>query len=252
MTNTGGFSALITGCNGGIGSALCAEFRAAGYVVIGSDLHPHATADCDFYLQTDLSSLVSDEAVRRRFHTELLELVAKHSRGLRALINNAALQVVRPVCDLEVQDFVRSQQVNVVAPYTLARMFEQPLRQSKGSIVNIGSVHARLSKSGFCAYSTSKAALSALGRALALEFGEEVTVNTILPAATRTEMLADGFKSHPEKLAELAAFHPVGRIAEPKEIAKLALYLNSGDARFITGADIPIDGGIGGRLHDPV
>jgi NAD(P)-dependent dehydrogenase (short-subunit alcohol dehydrogenase family) len=252
MRSTDKLSALITGCNGGIGSALCTEFRATGYLVIGSDLQSEAAADCDFYIQSDLVELVSNETARQHFYSQLLRVVAEHSSGLRALINNAALQVVRPLRDLEMQDFLLSQQVNVIAPYMLARLFEPSLRHSAGSIVNIGSIHARLSKPGFCAYSTSKAGLSGLTRALALEFGTDVTVNTILPAATKTEMLVDGFKLQPEKFAELAAFHPVGRIGEPQEIARLALFLCSEDARFITGADIPIDGGIGGRLHDPV
>jgi NAD(P)-dependent dehydrogenase (short-subunit alcohol dehydrogenase family) len=139
----------------------------------------------------------------------------------------------------------------VVAPFVLAKLFEELLRKARGSIINIGSIHSKLTKSRFCAYSTSKAALSGLTRALALEFSGEVNVNVILPGATRTAMLLAGFSEQPEKYQELESFQPVGRIAEPEEIAHLALFLCSDNARCITGADFPIDGGIGGCLHDP-
>lgn len=245
-------AALITGCNGGIGQALCLEFRATGYLVIGTDLHKKKEAECDLYLCCDLVELASDSKIRNWLQDAVCGFVDAQAASLQAVINNAAYQVVKPLRGLSVPEFYSSQQINVVAPFVLAQLFESQLRQAKGCIVNVGSIHARLTKPGFCAYSTSKAALSGLTRALALEFSDNVTVNAILPAATKTEMLLAGFSEHPEKFAELESCHPVGRIAEPAEIARLALFLCSEYARFITGAEIPIDGGIGGRLHDPV
>ena len=245
-------SVLITGCNGGIGRALCREFSAAGYLVIGTDLQKKGKVDCDLYLSCDLIKLVADNKIQKWLQATVCNFVDEHSAVLMAIINNAACQVVKPLCSLSVSEFHSAQQVNVVAPYALAHLFEPSLRKAHGSIVNIGSIHSRLTKPQFCAYSTSKAGLSGLTRALALEFSGDVTVNTILPAATKTEMLFAGFRGQPEKLSELESYHPVNRIAEPVEIASLALFLCSEHARFITGAEIPIDGGIGGRLHDPV
>jgi NAD(P)-dependent dehydrogenase (short-subunit alcohol dehydrogenase family) len=245
-------AALITGCNGGIGKALCQEFRAAGYVVVGTDMQEAGEADCDHYIRCNLIDLTTDDDTQARLREAVCKVLEKGPTVLRAIINNAAHQLVRPLRDLPVSEFLVSQQVNVIAPYAITRLFETALRESKGSIINIGSIHARLTKPGFCAYSTSKAALSGQTRGLALEFSGDVTVNTILPAATKTDMLLCGFSESPEKYTDLESYHPVGRIAEPKEIAKLALFLCSEDARFITGADISIDGGIGGRLHDPI
>ena len=244
-------AALITGCNGGIGKALCQEFTTAGYLVIGTDLHEEGRADCDLYLCCDLFKLASDSSIQGHFQEAVCKFVDEYAIGLQAIINNAAYQVVKPLRDLAIAEFSYTQQINLIAPYTLAHLFGSLLKETKGSIVNIGSIHARLTKPGFCAYSTSKAALSGLTRALSLEFTGDVTVNCILPAATATEMLVTGFKDDPEKLNELAAYHPVGRIAEPAEITHLALFLCSENARFITGSDIPIDGGVGNRLHDP-
>lgn len=243
---------LITGCNGGIGKALCQEFRTAGYLLIGTDQHKEDKAGCDLYLCCDLVELASDSEIRNWFQGMVLGFIGEREADLWAVINNAAYQVVKPLSDLMVSEFYSTQQINVVSSFVLAQLFESQLRQAKGCIVNVGSIHARLTKPGFCAYSTSKAALSGLTRALALEFSGDVTVNIILPAATKTELLLAGFSEHPEKFAELKSCHPVGRIAEPAEIARLALFLCSESARFITGAELPIDGGIGARLYDPV
>ncbi len=244
--------ALITGCNGGIGMSLCQEFKAAGYLVIGTDLQDIGEVDFDLFLRCDLVKLTSDSQTRKWFQEAVCGFVTEQGAVVKAVINNAAYQVVKQLSDLSVTEFNSTQQINVIAPYTIARIFEPSLREARGSIVNIGSIHSRITKPGFCAYSTSKPSLAGLTRALALEFSREVTVNTILPAATNTKMLLAGFSEQPDKIEELKSFHPVGRIAEPSEIAKLALYLCSESARFITGAEIPIDGGIGVRLHDPV
>jgi NAD(P)-dependent dehydrogenase (short-subunit alcohol dehydrogenase family) len=243
---------FITGCNGGVGRELCRVFMAAGYSVVGTDIQADARCDNDLYVPVDLSLLVENVVIQQQLAEVVSNFALRENLRLKAIINNAALQITGSVAELSDTDFLASQRVNVIAPFTLAKLFEARLRDARGAIVNIGSIHARLSKPGFAAYSTSKAALAGLTRALALDFGGDVTVNTISPAATRTDMLVAGFSSHPEKLNELARFHPANRIAEPWEIAKLALFLCSNDARFITGVDIAVDGGIGGRLHDPV
>jgi NAD(P)-dependent dehydrogenase (short-subunit alcohol dehydrogenase family) len=245
-------AALITGCNGGIGQALCREFSAAGYLVIGTDLHQKKEADCDLYLSCDLLELATDSVSQTWFQNAICGFLDKQSTELKVVINNAALQITKPLSALSTCEFLASQQINVVAPFVLAKLFEELLRKARGSIVNIGSIHSKLTKPRFCAYSTSKAALSGLTRALALEFSGQVNVNVILPGATRTAMLLAGFREQPEKYQELESFQPAGRIAEPEEIAHLALFLCSPNARFITGSDFPIDGGIGGCLHDPI
>jgi len=246
-----GVAGLITGSNGGIGQALCREFRAAGYLVIGTDLHEKKEADCDLYLSCDLLELATDSLSQKWFQNAIYGFLGEQSAELQVVINNAALQVTKPLASLSSSEFLACQKINVVAPFVIAKLFEDLLRKARGSIVNIGSIHSKLTKPRFCAYSTSKAALSGLTRALALEFSGEVNVNVILPGATRTAMLLAGFREQPEKYQELESFQPVGRIAEPEEIAHLALFLCSEHARFITGSDFPIDGGIGACLHDP-
>jgi NAD(P)-dependent dehydrogenase (short-subunit alcohol dehydrogenase family) len=142
--------------------------------------------------------------------------------------------------------------VNAIVPFMLTKSFLPELKQASGSVVNIGSVHAQATKPGFIAYTTSKAALHGLTRALAVDLGPGVRINTLAPAATATEMLKAGFEGNPVGYGALEKVHPAGRIAEPEEIARIALFLVSEDAEFITGATLFADGGILSRLHDPV
>jgi NAD(P)-dependent dehydrogenase (short-subunit alcohol dehydrogenase family) len=89
-------------------------------------------------------------------------------------------------------------------------------------------------------------------RAMAVDLGSRIRVNAIEPAAIETDMLKAGFTEQPEKFAELQACHPQGRIGKPEEVAALALSVASGELRFLHGACIGMDGGISGRLHDPI
>ncbi len=244
--------ALITGIDGGIGFALNQAFRDSGYIVLGLGRRSESSVECDLYISCDLATLVSNEDEQSTLFDQVAQYLFEHNFHLKALINNAAYQIVKPLNELSIKEFHSTLQINVSAPFLLAKLFSQQLREARGTVVNIGSIHNKLTKPGFCAYSTSKAALAGLTRALALELAPEVTVNMVSPAATATEMLKDGFRADPEKLKYLEACHPLGRIADPMEVAKAVLFLCSQDSGFMTGSDLSIDGGIGCRLHDPV
>jgi len=243
---------LITGCNGDIGISICKEFKSRGYLVIGTDLHSKPKFRCDFYIAGDLIDFVKNEAILLSFKNSINIFLDENHAVLKSLINNAALQIIKPFKDLSTNDFLISHIVNSIAPFSMVKCFEDQLNKSNGSIVNIGSIHSKLTKPNFCAYSTSKASLSGLTRALAVEISKKITINAISPAAVRTEMLVEGFEKNPKKYKDLEDFHPVGRIANPEEIAKLAIFLCIDNPGFITGSEISIDGGIGSRLHDPM
>lgn len=238
---------LVTGAGGGIGTALCMAFAAAGYRVIATDLEMPAAAGTGFAM--DLGRMAAEPEYREERLARLLALLPEGT--LHALVNNAAHQIVRPVRELTVEDFRHSQDVNVTAPFLLTQALLPALGAAAGCVINIASIHARLTKPGFAAYATSKAALAGLTRALAVELGHSVRFNTILPAAIATPMLEASFAGNAEGFAALARHHPAGRIGSPREVAELAVFLASDCASFINGAEIPIDGAIGARLHDP-
>ena len=241
-------TALITGAAGGIGQALCLAFRRAGYRVIGTDCKP-VVEDCDVFIAADLEAMVRDERVAREGIDSIRAVLEKGS--LHVLVNNAALQIKKPAADLSVRDWQRSLDTNVVAPFALIQGLLPELKRARGSVVNIASVHAQLTKPGFTAYATSKAALVGMTRSLAVDLAGSVRVNCINPAATETPMLVAGFEGREEELSQLGQCHPLGRIADPREIARVAVFLASEDASFVNGAALDVDGGIGARLHDP-
>src|SRR3546814_5507046 len=109
-------------------------------------------------------------------------------------------------------------------------------------VLNIRSIHARLTKPGFAAYATSKAALSGLTRAMAVELGSRVRVNAIEPAAIATPMLRAGFADNENGYRQLNDLHPSGNIGSPDELAQLARLLIASDNNFLNGAEI-------GRAH---
>jgi len=241
---------IITGASGGIGTALVNGFLDAGWHVVGTSrtknegFSPHAE-----FISADLKAIAEDDQALSAFYDDVVK--ACGGVPIKALINNAALQIVKPTAEISAADMQDSFAVNVIAPFRLSQAFLNELSENRGSILNIGTVHAQSTKPEFVAYATSKTAMHGLTRALAVDLGGRVRVNTLAPAAIRTPMLVDGFVGRPEKYKELETFHPAKRIGEPKEVADFAEFLCSDKAGFITGATFHIDGGILSRLHDP-
>lgn len=243
--------ALITGAAGGIGRALAHEFAGNGYAVIATDKIPQpADLACAHYLQADLARTVSDEDYGNGVLAQVKAIVGTH--GLHTLINNAAIQILGGAENLTRSEWQQTLHVNLLAPFFWSQALLPELEVAKGSIVNVSSVHARLTKKNFVAYATSKAALSGMTRAMAVDLGPRVRVNAIEPAAIATPMLRAGFATMPERYAELEACHPQQSIGKPEEVARLAVAIANGSMAFLHGACIGLDGGIGGRLFDPI
>lgn len=241
---------LITGAAGGIGRELVREFHDAGYYIIATDqVEQPAGQACDRYLRIDLEKFVEEETYAHLSITSLREALG--GRELHALINNAAVQILGGVDEIDRQTWRLTMDVNLTAPFLLIKALLPSLETSHGAVVNIGSIHARLTKKNFVAYATSKAALAGMTRAMAVDLSGRVRVNAIEPAAIETEMLKAGFAEKPELYHELEMCHPLQRIGRPEEVSRLALAIVAGGANFLNGACIGLDGGIGARLHDP-
>lgn len=240
---------VVTGTNGGIGKHLVAHLQHLGFEVFGLDKGVDLNR-LNLYINLDLHELVESNQTREKFIEDINNKL--NGKTVHALVNNAATQILGTFSGLTPEDLKRSLYVNAVAPFILSQTFLEHLEFSKGTIVNIGSIHSTLSKSSFLAYSTSKAALDGLTRAMAIEIGEAVRVVGINPAAINTEMLAAGFAGKPKEFAQLCAYHPVNDIGSPLEVAELVGFLLEKSIKFLNGSIINIDGGIRWRLHDPV
>ena len=168
------------------------------------------------------------------------------------LINNAAEQILKSVSELEWEDLDSSLGVNTFAPFFLIKGLLDELKLSHGTVINISSIHAKLTKPRFTCYAASKAALEALTRSLALELSPlGISVNAVAPAAISTQMLLEGFKDTPDKLKTLKSYHPSRLIGTPQEVSLFVKAITDQEGGFLTGAVIDFNGGIAGRLHDP-
>ncbi len=242
--------ALITGANGGIGRALVRAFHAADYAVIATDMS--AQPDdmlCTHYIQADLARTVEDEI----YANEIFSHIRQHlnGAGVKLLINNAATQILGGADSLTRRDWLQTLNVNLLAPFIWTQAFLPELEREHGCVINVSSIHARLTKKNFVAYATSKAALSGLTRAMAVDLGARVRINAIEPAAIETDMLKAGFAGKPELYQRLESCHPQMRVGRPEEVACLALAIVGGGMDFLHGACVGLDGGISARLFDP-
>lgn len=240
---------VITGANGGIGKALCLAFLDAGYFVIASD-KVFGDCVCDVFIQANIETLSSDVEYRNDIFSKIRKSL--NNKSLFALINNAAIQILGKTEEIQIEHWRQTLDINLIAPFLIIQGLLPELKKGNGSVVNISSVHAINTKPGFICYATSKTALVGLTKAMAVDLGANVRINVICPGATATPMLLAGFKGKDEEFDQLSKMHPLERIAQPKEIAEVALFLVSEEASFITGASLNVDGGIGVRLHDPV
>ncbi len=242
--------AVVTGAAGGIGQAIVRAFTAAGYAVVATDrVAQPAGLDCSLYLQADLARTVEDTGYADAVFRRILDHVG--GQGMAVLVNNAAVQILGGADSLSRADWRQTLDVNLLAPFLWTQALLPALEQAQGCVVNISSIHARLTKQNFVAYATSKAALSGMTRAMAVDLGGRIRINAIEPAAIETDMLKAGFATQPHLLEQLKSAHPSGRIGNPDEVARAALQLANPENGFLQGACILLDGGIGSRLHDP-
>ncbi|MEB3231577.1 MAG: SDR family oxidoreductase [Leptolyngbyaceae bacterium] len=242
---------LITGVAGGIGYATAQRFDQAGWRVIGLDYKANDQVDphsIHHYISVDLS----DAAAIAHCITTLKSEITT----LNALVNNAALQICKPAVDMAVAEWDQVMAVNVRAPFILSQQLYPLLKLGQGSVVNVSSVHAIATSANIAAYASSKGALSALTRALAIEFAPDVRVNALLPGAVNTPMLQDGLKrghlsgeSIDDLMDDLGRKTIMDRVGKPGEIAESIYFLASNECSgFMTGQSLVVDGGAIARL----
>jgi NAD(P)-dependent dehydrogenase (short-subunit alcohol dehydrogenase family) len=238
---------VVTGAAGGIGVALVRAFEAAGWRVVGTDRVP---VDRDDHVVGDLARCADPADADGRQLVAALR--ARTGDRLHAIVHNAAHQVVRDSAELTHADWQETLGVNLLAPFWLTMAFRAELEAAQGAMLAISSIHEKLTKPGFVAYATSKAALSGMVRALAVDLGGRIRCNALCPAAIATPMLSAGFEGRPQAYEALEQHHPSGRLGRPEEVAALAVFACSPAAGFLNGSCIDLSGGISARLHDPV
>lgn len=234
--------ALVTGGASGIGESVSRLFTQAGASVVIVDIDRERAERLSMELSgstVKVCDITDEESVR-----ELVRQIPK----IDILVNNAGIGLVGGIEETSLADFQRLMRVNVEGMFLMTQAALPLLRESHGSIVNIGSVAGLIGIRKRFAYCVTKGAVVAMTRQLAVEYATELRVNCICPGTVDTPFV-EGYleryhKHEKEKVRkELNERQPVGRLGRPDEIAALALYLASGEAGFVQGSVVAIDGG---------
>ncbi|MGE5477195.1 MAG: SDR family oxidoreductase [Bacteroidales bacterium] len=220
--------ALVTGGVHGIGRAVVRRLAADGWRV--------AVVDCDPAPVEGAALSVAGDVADPAVVAQLAERIGQQFCRLDLLVNNAGISQFRPLEQADLDHWNRVLAVNLTAPFLLSRALAPLLRAARGSIVNIASTRALMSEAGTEAYSASKGGLVALTHALAVSLGPDVRVNCVSPGWIDVA----GAPLRPEDHAQ----HPAGRVGRPDDVAALVAWLAGPDSGFMTGANLPLDGGM--------
>ena len=238
--------AVITGASKGLGKAMALALAAEGAriaLVSRDEARLHDVAAEVIAAGGDASIFRADVTSEEQVRQAERSVLARYGK-VNILINNAGVNVRKPVVEFTVEEWHRVMDTNVTAAFLMCRSFVPAMSgHGYGRILNMTSIMSHVSLPGRIAYSTSKTALLGMTRTLALELAPEgITVNGISPGPFGTEMNKP-LMENPETNAQFLSSIPLGRWGKVEEIGQLAVYLCSEDAGFITGTDILIDGG---------
>ena len=234
-----GYSVLVTGGSSGIGNAIATAFRDAGAEVTATGTRARGDYESDLEGIDFRTVDVGDDGQTRALADSL--------GGLDVLVNNAGMVRYRRA-EYEPETFRRVLDVNLTAGLHLATLLRPKLAQRPGSVINLSSMTAFFGSQGNPAYGASKAGIVQLTRTLAVAFGGDgIRVNAVAPGYVHTQM-TDRFKRNPEADNGIVARTPLGRWGTAEDQAKVALFLASDLAGFVTGQTITVDGGFGCSL----
>ncbi|MHA4809758.1 SDR family NAD(P)-dependent oxidoreductase [Flavitalea flava] len=245
---------VITGSGSGIGRACALEFAREGANLV--------IADIDLEGARQTVSLIEDAgghalAVKTDVSEpgsvkQLAELVIKKYGSIHTLVNNAAIQVNKTVEHTTWEEWNRQLSINLGGVFLCSKYFLPHLRESKGSIVNMSSVNGFFVEPTCAGYCATKAAIIGLTKAMAIDHGQDgIRVNCICPGYIDSGLAEEYFRVQQDPVkarSEAGKLHALNRIGKPEEVGKLAVFLASDDASFITGSSMVVDGGFGSGL----
>lgn len=240
--------ALVTGASKGIGAGIAREFAAAGASVVVN--YAAGAGDAERVVRgirdrggsaVAVQGDVSDAADVERL---LTETVAAYGR-FDVLVNNAGVYFPEPFESATPEQIDRQLSVNVLGPILTAQEALKHFGPEGGAIINIGSLDSARAVPGMAVYAATKGAVDALTRVLAAELGSRgITVNTLAPGGVETEGIhAAGFIGSAAE-AEMVQRTPLGRLGRPEDLARVAVFFASDDARWVTGERLTASGGL--------
>ena len=241
-----GKTALITGASRGLGKAIALGLAEAGarLILVARDENlleqtaksARALGAQALVFRTDVTQEAEIESLQKE--------VARQIGSIQILVNNAGMNIRKPATDFTLNEWRQVIDTNLTSAFLMCRSFVPLMKgQAYGRILNLTSIMSHIALPGRTAYCASKAGLLGFTRALALELAsEKITVNGISPGPVATEINTP-ILQNPELNQQFVSRIPLGRWGQVEEVGKLAVYLCSEDAGFITGTDLLIDGG---------
>lgn len=232
--------AIVTGGSRGIGRAIVERLRSDGYIVVtcGRGTRPDKLHHEVVWVQADVS--LSDDA--RRVVAE-----AEQRGTLSVLVNNAGVQLEKPVTTTSDEDWDAVIGVNCKGTFNMCRAGVSSLAEYGGAIVNVGSISANVADPCMAIYNASKGFVHSLTRSVAVDHGPAVRCNAVSPGWIATEMADSGFAlaQDPGRAREDALLrHPGRRLGKPEDVANAVSWLVSEQSSFVTGQCFTIDGGL--------
>jgi len=241
--------AIITGAGHGIGQATAKAFAAQGAKVVVADIDRQAgeavvdAIKANKGVATFIPCDVTNDTQVQALVTSTLEIYGK----LDIAFNNAGIEIEQSkLADGDEAIFDKIMDVNVKGVWRcMKHQIPALLANDGGAIVNTASVAGLGAAPKMSIYAASKHAVLGLTKSAAIEYGKKgIRINAVCPAVIDTEMFQRAAQSDPRKAEYAHAMHPVGRIGQPEEVAAAVLYLCSDQAKFTTGAALPVDGGV--------
>jgi NAD(P)-dependent dehydrogenase (short-subunit alcohol dehydrogenase family) len=234
--------ALVTGAARGVGAATVAWLHARGARVLATDVRPEVT---DLAARFDRVATLVGEVSREDTAVSSVATAIDRFGGLDILVGNAGRSVNKPITETTAADWDELMSINARGAFLHSREAFRVMRERGGGvIVTVGSFACTVGLAEASAYSASKGALAQLTKVLALEGGPHgIRANVVAPGVIETDMLDNFRPDSREYLRSFGDAHPVGRVAQPEEIAEVIGFLASPRSSFITGAVVAADGG---------
>jgi NAD(P)-dependent dehydrogenase (short-subunit alcohol dehydrogenase family) len=245
---------IVTGAGAGIGRAIATAFASEYAHVVVADINAPGAGEIVSMIKNNGGSAIAVEAdvadpdSVRRLVTRALDKYG----AIHVLMNNAAIQVNKMIEDTTFEEWNRQMAVNIGGVFLCSKYVLPHLRVTRGSIVNMSSVNGTFVEPMCAGYCATKAAILGFTKALAIDHGHEgIRVNAICPGYIEAGLAEGYFLAQTDPAAarrQAGKLHALGRIGQPEEVARLAVFLASDEASFITGAAVTVDGGFSSGL----